>query len=503
MGERGRRARSIWTAVAVAVLGLLVVATVSAGSVIPTPIGDDPYTDGGSGHQHKTQLEPDSFAFGQTIVALTQSGRWFAGGGASNLVFSTSQNGGRTWTTGGLPGTTVNSGGPWPRISDPSIAFDPQDNVWLALGLGIDAGGNGHILLVNRSTDGGLTWSNPVDAGHSNGGFWDKTWITCDTWAQSPHYGNCYVQFDDNSAGNDMSMVTSTDGGLTWGPVLSAGCSSGLGGQPVVQPNGNVVVPYSNNGGAQSSFRSTNGGTSWGDCVFIDNVQEHGVAANIRTFSLPSAEVAGDGKVYLAWQDCRFRTGCSSNDIVYSTSMDGLTWSAVTRIPIDPVTSTVDHFLPGIAVDKSTSGNSTHVAVAYYYFPIAACSTNTCDMTVGFTSSLDGGASWTPGFKVGGPFKVPWIANTNQGYMVGDYISTSFTGDGKAHPVFSFAKAPDSGVNGSCYPNNSGCHQRLTSATFDITLPPPRPRVKTRREPIARGLHRHPEDAPLSLPTSN
>ena len=52
--------------------------------------------------------------------------------------------------------------------------------------------------------------------------------------------------------------------------------------------------------------------------------------------------------------------------------------------------------------------------------------------------------------------KLPWIANTNQGYMVGDYISTSFTGDGKAHPVFSLAKAPDSGVNGSCYPNNTG-----------------------------------------------
>ena len=152
-----------------AVFALLLVSTVSAGSVIPTPISDDPYTDGGSGHQHKTQLEPDSFAFGQTIVALTQSGRWFGGGGASNLVFSTSQNGGRTWTTGGLPGTTVNSGGPWPRISDPSIAFDPQDNVWLALGLGIDAGGNGHILLVNRSTDGGLTWSNPVDCRHSAG----------------------------------------------------------------------------------------------------------------------------------------------------------------------------------------------------------------------------------------------------------------------------------------------------------------------------------------------
>ena len=57
-----------------AVLGLLVVATVSAGSVIPTPVSDNPYTDGGSAHQHKTQVEPDSYAHGQTIVALTQVG---------------------------------------------------------------------------------------------------------------------------------------------------------------------------------------------------------------------------------------------------------------------------------------------------------------------------------------------------------------------------------------------------------------------------------------------
>ncbi len=488
-----------------AALGLLVVATVSAGSVLPTPISDDPYTDGGSGHQHKTQVEPDSFAFGQTIVALTQSGRWFSGGGSSNLVFSTSQNGGRTWTTGGLPGTTINSGGPWPRISDPSIAYDPQDNVWLALGLGIDAGGNGHILLVNRSTDGGLTWSNPVTPGTRPESFWDKTWITCDTWAQSPHYGNCYVEFDDNSAGNDMSMVTSTDGGVTWGPVLSRRAAPPV---SAASRSSSRTATWScrtrTTAARRSSFRSTNGGTSWGDCTLVADVSEHGVAANIRTFSLPSAEVAGDGKVYVAWQDCRFRTGCSSNDIVYSTSMDGLTWSAVTRIPIDPIEQHRRPLHPGHrGRQEHRPGARPTSRSRYYYFPVANCSTSTCDMTVGFTSSLDGGATWTPGYKIGGPMKVPWIANTNQGYMVGDYISTSFTGDGKAHPVFSLAKAPDSGANGSCYPNNSGCHQRLTSATFDITLPPPSALVKTRREPIARGLHRHPEDAPLTLPTAN
>jgi hypothetical protein len=457
--------------------------------VVTREASRDPFENGASAHE--TEVEPDSAAFGKTVVAVFQVGRIFDGG-ARAIGYAVSHDSGRTWRRGFLPGLT-------PRASDPAIAYDRKHKVWLAVSLVF--GGGGSKIAVNRSTD-TKHWGAPVTATATSPEFGqDKEWIACDTWPQSPHYGNCYIEFDDFSGGNEMSMVTSTDGGLTWSPVRTPGCSSGLGGQPVVQPNGNVIVPYSNNGGAESSFRSTNGGDSWSGCTTISGVSESGVPF-IRTFSLPSAEVAGDGKVYVAWQDCRFRTGCSSNDIVYSTSMDGLTWSQVTRIPIDPVSSTVDHFLPGIAVDKNTSGSGTHLAVTYYYFPNNNCTLQTCELTVGFTSSLDGGTSWTPGFKIGGPMKVPWIANTNQGYMVGDYISTSFTGDGKAHPVFSLAKPPDSGPNGSCYPNNSGCHQRMTSATFDITLPPPTPAVQTRREPVARGLNRHPE-APLGFPTAN
>ena len=489
--------RSAWTVIAVVAFALLLVSTVSAGSVLPFPISDDPYTDGGSGHQHKTQVEPDSFAHGQTIVALSQSGRWFGGGGSSNLVFASSQNGGRTWTTGGLPGTTVNATppGPWPRISDPSVGYDAQDDVWLALGLGIDSSGDGHILLVDRSTNSGVTWSNPVVAGTAPGTFWDKTWVGCDNWPQSPHYGNCYIEFDDNSAGNQVMMVTSTDGGLTWGPLRTVSGASGLGGQPVALPNGTVVVPYTANYSAVYAAVSTDGGNSWSD-HFAASQSSTG-DQEMRDPPMPTAEVDSSGRVYVAWSDCRFESGCNANDIVLTSSTDGVAWTPVVRIPTNPLNSGVDHFIPGLAVDPSTGGSAAHLALTYYYFPAGSS-----DLSVGFTSSLDGGASWTPGRRIAAPMHQQWIAFTNQGYMVGDYISTSFTGDGKAHPVFTLAKPPDSGVNGSCYPNNTGCHQRLTSASFDITLPPVSP-VKTRREPVARGLHRHPEDVPLTVPTAN
>ena len=75
------------------------------------------------------------------------------------------------------------------------------------------------------------------------------------------------------------------------------------------------------------------------------------------------------GKVYVSWQDCRFRSSCSSNDIVMSTSTNGHAWASLARIPIDGLGSGVDHFLPGIGVDRATSGVSAHLGLTYYYYP--------------------------------------------------------------------------------------------------------------------------------------
>jgi hypothetical protein len=441
-----------------AVLGLTGSALATT-QVSLTRVSKDPYTNTSS--YHKTQVEPDTFSFGSTIVGVFQTGR-FTDGGSSNIGWATSTDNGATWTHGFMPKTTVYASppGPWDRISDPAVTYDPKHDVWMAEGLSL-TGTTGEDVLVNRSTDGGLTWQNPVTAAHNPGTFFDKSWISCDTWAASPNYGNCYVEYDDAGAGDVMKMVRSTDGGQTWS-AATVSSTFGLGGQPVAQPNGTVVVPFEGNG--IQALVSTDGGKTYSVST-ISTESDHGVGGGLRTEPLPSAEVDAAGNVYVVWQDCRFRSGCSSNDIVMSTSSNGKTWSSVVRIPIDATNSGVDHFIPGIGVDKSTSGSSAHLALTYYFYPTANCQVSTCKLEVGYVSSTDGGSTWTNPTTLAGPMKLPSLPLTNQGYMVGDYMSTSVLGNGKADSVFAFA------AKGTCTLGNiTSCKEFMWAPTGGIAV---------------------------------
>ena len=274
----------------------------------------------------------------------------------------------------------------------------------------------------------------------------DKDWIVCDNTATSPHYGNCYIEADITSSGNAVIMATSTDGGSTWSaPASPADSPTGLGGQPLVQPNGTVVVPFSTNGCSISAFTSTDGGSSWNASGQVATINNHTAAGGLRDGGgLPSAEIDGSGKIYVAWQDCRFRSGCPANDIVFSSSTNGTSWSAVTRIPIDAVTSSADHFIPGIGIDHATSGATAKIGVYYYFYPNANCTASTCQLEVGYISSANGGSTWSTARTVGGPMSLSQIAATTQGPMVGDYISASVLG-GNAYSIFAIGKTPTNG----------------------------------------------------------
>src|SRR5262245_49500389 len=129
----------------------------------PLQISSDPFTQAtcaaSNTTNHHTEVEPDSFSNGSTVVAAFQVGRIYDGG-ACAIGFATSTDNGSTWTNGLLPGLTKYAGGgPSDRASDPSIAYDALHNVWLASSLTLLEAGGVHTGggVTSRSTDGGLT----------------------------------------------------------------------------------------------------------------------------------------------------------------------------------------------------------------------------------------------------------------------------------------------------------------------------------------------------------
>jgi hypothetical protein len=128
----------------------------------------------------------------------------------------------------------------------------------------------------------------------------------------------------------------------------------------------------------------------------------------------------------MAWPDCSLRPGCSTNDLLFSKSADGVTWSRPARIPL----GAGNHIIDGLGADPSRPGR---VAVAFY-------TDRGGRLDVRLVWSTNGGATWSRPLRLS-PERMPTgrIAYAG-GAMVGDYISTSFAG-GRAVPVFTLAQS--------------------------------------------------------------
>jgi hypothetical protein len=440
-----------------AIFALLFAAGTLAAQVPLTQISTDTFTNTTS--QHETEVEPASYSVGSKIVSVFQVGR-FTDGGSSDIGFSTSSDGGTTWTNGMLPGiTTIQGTGKYDRASDASVTYNVKYKHWLAEVLALSASGSpqGAAVLVSSSTD-GITWNNPVTVSLvESGGYYDKPWIGCDNNAASPFFGNCYIDWDDFSQGDLIQMSTSTNGGRSWSKKQStAGSGFGTGGVPLVQPNGTVIVPLNDPFLANVlAFKSTNGGVSWTSPVTVAPIFEHGVAGGMRALDLIGAQMDAAGTVYVVWADCSFRAGCSSNDIVMSTSSDGTTWTAPARIPIDPLTSKVDHFTPGLAIEGNSSGSTARLGLTFYYFPFANC-TSACNLSVGYIASRNGGATWNRVRTLTEGINPSWLPSTTSGQMSADYLTAAFP-SGKVHVVFASAEAPvGSTLNEAMFTNATG-----------------------------------------------
>ena len=412
--------------------------------VVSRQLLGDPLREIGSHAQHASEVEPDSFAWGSKVVATFQSGR-FRDGAATNLGVAVSGDAGRTWRSRLLPGLTPfsNPTGRFARVSDPAVAYDARHGVWLVVALAI---GESSALTVSRSAN-GVTWSAPVVAAEASIGSlaYDKEWIVCDNGAVSLYRGNCYISFTDFVT-HHLSTITSRDGGAIWSGSISALDTSAseegvgaTGAQPVVLPNGELHVVFDETSefltGGIYDVRSRDGGASFDPRFLVTSLSA--APLPLRAPSAPSAEVGGDGRIHVAWADCRFEAGCATNDIVHASSADGIIWTPPARIPLRATGSSSDAFVPGLAADPG----GTALAVTGYVLTQRLCGTGACRIRLAYATSPDGGATWSaPRFLDPEPLHLEWLAEAG-GRFLGDYISTSFAG-GRVVPIFTLAAPP-------------------------------------------------------------
>jgi hypothetical protein len=417
----------------------------------------------------RVAVDPNNAAH---IVGVFQQDRW-SNGGAHGLVASTSFTGGASWAESWAhfsicAGGTVANGGDFQRASDPWVTFSPNGNVH-QIALSFNDTNADNAILASRSTDGGLTWSNPATLQRENTGsgslFVDKESITAD-----PFDSNfVYAVWDRSTFPSDTVSLTglantfalrsqtvfarSTNGGLSWEPARpiferQGGIAFTIGNQIAVVPAETATPTLVNEmflfhgSGVQRSccdvavVRSTDRGVSWSEPIKVSDVDTVGVVDpdnghGVRTGDIIPDIAAGvsTGRVYAVWQDGSFSgppRGQEHAGIAFSQSLDGgRTWSKKIQINQVPATQA---FTPSVAVAADGT-----VGVTYYDFRnnTAAPGLTTDYWFVHCHAATDdctNPGSWSSETHVGGPFDMETAPDAN-GYFTGDYEGLARAGN--------------------------------------------------------------------------
>jgi len=328
----------------------------------------------------------------QNMIAAWHQDRW-SNGAAQGVGAAYTFDGGQSWTFVNIPFTRCSGGEPgsagdFERASDPWISFGP-DGTAHYMALVADDSTNENGMAVARSTDGGITWTqpqiikkNPAQDPVLRSLFHDKNTITADPTDPDLVYAT-WTLF--RSGVTSLVVARSTDGGETWGPARPVGTFEPLepsqlaffrqGAQIVVLPDGtlvnaffrilldqrNVVIDFE-----QALFRSFDQGRHWERMDTVVSEFTPAVAVDpelgipVRDAGeLPDIAVnPSTGELYMTWQT---RTSEGLVGTVVARSGDGGdTWSTPVSVDRDP---SVQAFLPTVSVNDDGT-----VGVLYYDF---------------------------------------------------------------------------------------------------------------------------------------
>ena len=334
------------------------------------------------------------------IVASWQQDRWSTGG-ARGLVTGVSFDGGRTWLEVPIPGLTLCTEGEFLRASDPWLTFTPDGDLYhislavdrslieLLLGIGNTDTGRS-AMLVQKSEDGGLSWSPPISlVDEVFNGLHDKQTITADPHDSRFVYA-VWDRLDFVKGGGPALFSRTTNGGLSWdkeprilydpGPDAQT-----LANQIVVMPDGTLLnffnfIEFFSDGSERFSLaikRSFNHGETWlppglpiiaASMEPSENLADPDTGQGIRGGE-ELFDVAVDpqyGTIYAVWQDGRF-DNFAIEAIALSVSYDqGATWTDPVKINNTPShipQRNRQAFVPSVEVN-----DKGRVAISYYDF---------------------------------------------------------------------------------------------------------------------------------------
>jgi hypothetical protein len=377
---------------------------------------------------------------------------------ARGVLVAISRDGGQTWTrsapafsrcTGGTP----TNGGDYPRVADPWLSFAPNGDLYsVALALNAFAGpSTTSAILVSRSTDGGITWADPITVAREPiaAGFNDKPTLTADPFDAR----FAYVVWDRDFLGSQTEsglveapayFARTTDGGRSWEPprlIYRDQGAATIGPVLVVLPNGDLVNIFSRrqpdgpDGKRDLALvRSSDRGATWSAPASVAGIVPAPLADPYSTYLiqpnpslaiLPSVAVdPSTGQMHVVWADGRFSTG-EMMAVNYTTSADGgVSWSSPVKVGSTP--DRVPAFVPGVAVLPDGT-----VGVAFYDLRAATPDGAGIATSVWLATCRDdctSAANWQE-TAVAGPFDLA-RAPYARGFFVGDYLGIAATADG-------------------------------------------------------------------------